>query len=98
MQEHDGYFLQGARAADVPPGAGQLAHWETLRRLKASGARFYDLGLVASRDDADGIYRFKKALGGRFVDFGAEYQRVPAGLAAAYRAFRGARARLRARG
>ena len=98
LQDGDGYFLHGARAAEIPAGAGQLAHWETVRRLKANGSSFYDLGLVARRDDADGIYRFKKALGGSFVDFGLEYQRVPAGLQAAYRAFRGLRARLRTAG
>jgi hypothetical protein len=72
---HDqGYFLLGARASDAPPGAGHLVHWEVVRKLKADGYRFYDLGLVASLDERDGIYRFKRSLGGAFVSSGAELE------------------------
>jgi hypothetical protein len=74
---HDqGYFLLGARSADAPPGAGHLVHWEVLRKLKADGLRFYDLGLVASLDERDGIYRFKRSLGGTFISAGAELEWV----------------------
>ncbi len=42
---HDhGYFLLGARGAGAAPGAGHLIHWETIRKLKGDGYRFYDLG------------------------------------------------------
>ena len=76
-RSHDhGYFLFGARVADVPPGAGHLVHWEIIRKLKADGYRFYDLGLVASRDPEDGIHRFKRSLGGTFVSSGTEFKWV----------------------
>jgi hypothetical protein len=74
---HDqGYFLLGARAVDAPSGAGHLVHWEVLRKLKADGCRFYDLGLIASRDERDGIFRFKRSLGGTFVSSGLEFEWV----------------------
>jgi Acetyltransferase (GNAT) domain len=69
-----GYFLLGARAENVAPGAGHLLHWEVMRKLKADGCRFYDLGLVASRGADDGIFRFKRSLGGTFVSSGAEFE------------------------
>jgi hypothetical protein len=89
------YFLFGVRSEGATGGAGHLAQWETVRHLKTAGCRFYDLGLVASRDSSDGLHRFKRSLGGSFVDFGAEFQRVPRGLAVVYRAFRAARRGLR---
>jgi hypothetical protein len=89
------YFLHGARAAAVTGGAGHLTQWKTIERLKSLGLRFYDLGLAGSRDPSDGIYRFKRSLGGTFVDFGSEFRRVPSGLAAAYGAFRSIRGMLR---
>jgi hypothetical protein len=74
---HDqGYFLLGARTVDAPSGAGHLVHWEVFRKLKADGCRFYDLGLVSSRDERDGIYRFKRSLGGTFVSSGVEFEWV----------------------
>jgi hypothetical protein len=91
------YFLMGAREREIPAGAGLLTQWETIRALKDLGLAWYDLGLVASADARDGIHRFKKALGGDFVDFGAEYRRVPRGLGTAYQAFRSLRAGLRGR-
>lgn len=93
---HDqGYFLHGARAADIPAGVGHYAHWEMIKWLKGAGFRWYDIGLVASRDSSDGIYRFKASLGGTFVDFGREFQFVPLGLSAAYEAFRRVRTAIR---
>ncbi len=76
---HDqGYFLHGASDAACPPGLGLLAQWEGVRALRARGLRFYDLGLVASTDEADGVFRFKRALGGHFVACGPEYRHAPA--------------------
>ena len=69
-----GYFFASARAAGTPAGASRLAHWETARKLKREGCRFYDLGLVASREPRDGIYRFKRSLGGTFVTSGTEFE------------------------
>ena len=72
-----GYYLYGTRAGDVMDGVGHLAQWETIRFLKARGARVYDLGLVASAEDGDGIYRFKRSLGGAFLPSGREVAHVP---------------------
>ncbi len=90
-----GYFLYSARAEEIPGGAGRYGHWLTIKKLKAAGFRWYDLGLVASRNDYDGIYWFKRSFGGEFVDSGREYEYVPRGLATAYGAFRALRRRLR---
>lgn len=90
-----GCLLYGARNKDSPGWAGSLAQWEIVKKLKAMGVAWYDLGLVASRERTDGIYRFKESIGGTFIDFGREFQRVPRGLAVAYRAFRGLRGRIR---
>ncbi len=74
---HDqGYFLASARAAETPAGGGRLVHWEVARQLKRERYRFYDLGLVASLDRADGISSFKRSLGGAFVSSGAEFEWV----------------------
>ncbi|MBI1737086.1 MAG: hypothetical protein HYR51_18095 [Candidatus Rokubacteria bacterium] len=70
----EAFFLYGARATEIPPGAGRLAHWETMLELQRGGYLRYDLGQVASCDPSDGIYRFKRSFGGTFVSFGTEYQ------------------------
>ena len=93
-QDDQGFGLYLARADELPGGASRFTHWETIKRLKATGFRWYDLGLVASRDRDDGIYWFKRSFGGTFVDFGREFQHVPGGLVVAYRTFRALRRRL----
>jgi len=90
-----GYYLHGARAPEIPAGAGHFTQWETIKCLKTAGLRWYDLGLVASRDGSDGIYRFKASLGGMFVDFGREFEFVSGGLRTVYRMFRAVRSALR---
>ena len=94
LQGDQGCLLYSVRADGQSGGAGRYAHWETMKKLKAEGFRWYDLGLVASRDNSDGIYWFKRSFGGEFVDFGREYQHIPRGLAIAYRTFRALRQRL----
>jgi lipid II:glycine glycyltransferase (peptidoglycan interpeptide bridge formation enzyme) len=86
-----GYFLHGARADDAAPGASHAAHWATVCALRAAGFRWYDLGQVPTCEPGDGLYRFKRSLGGHFVDFGREYRRVPAALRPAYGVFQAAR-------
>jgi Acetyltransferase (GNAT) domain len=54
-------------------GAGQLLHFEIMRDLRARGLRWYDFGGIPSTDENDGIFRFKKGFGGRFVSLGTEY-------------------------
>lgn len=85
------WYLYGARRQASPGWAGALAQWGTIRALKQAGYRWYDLGLVASRDPHDGIYRFKSALGGRFVQAGSEYASESALFVAARRLARWAR-------
>lgn len=70
------WFLYGTRDPKAPGWAGPSAQWATIKALKQDGAAFYDLGLVASRDADDGIYRFKSGLGGRFISHGSEYGHV----------------------
>ncbi len=78
------YFLFGASAEELPPGCGQLVHWQTALHLKQAGCRWSDLGGVPP-SPADGIHRFKASLGGSFCDLGREYRYTPAALAGAYR-------------
>lgn len=85
-----GYYLHGTRAGDVMDGVGHLAQWETIRWLKGRGALVYDLGLVASEDEGDGIFRFKRSLGGAFVPSGREASREPLLVRIARRLRRGA--------
>jgi hypothetical protein len=90
-----GYYLYGVRSDQAPAGAGYYTQWQTMKALKALGFTWYDLGLVGSSESADGIYKFKARLGGKFVDSGAEFQFVPRGLHTAYRMFRAIQTRLR---
>lgn len=92
---NQGYYLYGARDEKAAGGVSRYAHWETIKRLKEDGFRWYDLGLVASRESSDGIYWFKRSFGGTFVDFGREFQHIPRELSAAYGTFRALRTRLR---
>lgn len=96
LGEGDGFFLHGVRAHGAPGGAGRLAQWETILELKRRGYVRYDLGQVPSCASDDGIYRFKRSLGGTFVDHGCEYRwRSPAWRLAEvlYTGFRAVRAR-----
>lgn len=67
-----GFFMYGVNLSRENDGAGQFLHWSVMRRLKADGLSWYDLGGVASRDAADGIYTFKARFGGSYVDLGTE--------------------------
>lgn len=81
------YFLFGASRDELPPGAGQLAHWRTILFLKEAGFRWYDLGGVIP-DPANGIYRFKASLGGVFYDLGREFRYTPPIVANGLRFYR----------
>jgi lipid II:glycine glycyltransferase (peptidoglycan interpeptide bridge formation enzyme) len=82
--EPHAYFLYGASAPKVAGGIGQFLQWEAMRLLKERGYRWYDLGGVATTSPSDGIYAFKKALGGQYVDLGSEYRRVAPAVAELY--------------
>ena len=66
-------FLHGVGSDRRNPVSGPLIHWDAMRMLKAAGLRWYDLGGLATLDDSNGIYRFKKSLGGTLVHLGTEY-------------------------
>ena len=82
--EPHAYFLYGASAPKVAGGTGQFLQWEIMRLLKERGYRWYDLGGVATTSPSDGIYAFKKALGGQYVDLGSEYRRIAPAVAQLY--------------
>ncbi len=58
-------------------GSGRILRFEIMREMRARGVRWYDFGGVASTDESDGIYRFKRGFGGVFVSLGSEYLRRP---------------------
>lgn len=68
-----GFFLSGAAVGRQNDGAGHLLQWGTIRALKAAGHGWYDMGGLASTDEANGIYRFKKGFGGILVPLGREF-------------------------
>lgn len=70
------YYLYGVGGIRGD-GNGQLLQWETMKHLKARGIRWYDLGGVPCTDDKNGIYLFKKSLGGSLVHLGGEYLHCP---------------------
>jgi hypothetical protein len=67
-------FMYGLNLSKVNDGAGQYLHWQAMRRLKADGVGWYDLGGAASVDPADGIYNFKEKFGGTLVPLGTEWR------------------------
>ncbi len=69
-------FLHGV-SSDRSRGEGQLVHWETVRHLKSIGVRWYDFGGVPTLDPENGIFRFKRSMGGTLVSLGEEYVHVP---------------------
>lgn len=58
-------------------GSGRILQFEIMRNLRARGLRWYDFGGVASSDENDGVFQFKRGFGGRFVSLGSEYLRRP---------------------
>ena len=66
-------FLYGARAGNIPVGAGDLIQWRTVLELKRQGYQFYDLGSIPALDERNGLYAFKEALGAQLVAHGREY-------------------------
>jgi lipid II:glycine glycyltransferase (peptidoglycan interpeptide bridge formation enzyme) len=84
------FYLHGV-GTERSKGEGQYVQWETIKHLQANGTmRWYDLGGVPSTDPKDGIFFFKRSMGGTLVPLGVEYIHVPALVA------RGLRYRARA--
>ena len=73
----EGYWSTGVDGGKRQDGAGHLLQFEIMRDLRDRGFRWYDLGGVASTDESNGIFQFKRGFGGDFVSLGAEYGRRP---------------------
>jgi hypothetical protein len=67
-------FMHGVSLSKENDGAGQLIHFEAMRRLREEGVRWYDLGGVASTDPSDGIFSFKQKFGGTLINLGREWR------------------------
>ena len=64
--------------------ASYLLQWTVIENAKALGKRFYDLG-GANEHTNPGVYRFKKGLGGRFVNCPGLYDFAPGQMKKLYR-------------
>jgi hypothetical protein len=71
------YWMIGVDSGKRQDGAGRILQFEIMRELRARGVRWYDFGGVASTDESDGIFQFKKGFGGEFVSLGSEYLHRP---------------------
>jgi hypothetical protein len=58
---------------NAPSGVGQFIHWKTIEYLKDAGFCWYDLGGVPETNKDEGIYTFKKSIGGIYVNLGEEW-------------------------
>lgn len=87
------FFMYGVPGEKKSDGSGQLVQWKAIEYLKAAGQRWYDLGGVPEVDESNGIYRFKRSLGGEFVDLGAEYYYCPSALLLAKSIYKKSRSR-----
>ena len=73
LTKHKAMCLCGGAANQQPKGTGQFVQWELILYLKSKGFKWYDMGGVQHKEHADGIYHFKKSLGGDYIDLGNEY-------------------------
>ncbi len=74
---HKAIWMIGVDNGKNQDGAGRILQFEIMRDLRARGIRWYDFGGVASTDENNGIFRFKKGFGGEFILLGTEYLRRP---------------------
>lgn len=66
-------FLYGFSPAATVNGESHFMQTEIVRALRGQGVESYDLcGFPSSSDHEDGLFRFKKGLGGDLVSFGNE--------------------------
>lgn len=68
-----GFYMHGATAKETVTGLGQFVQWQIVRHLRDRGLCWYDLGGITSKESDDPITRFKRSIGGEFVDLGNEY-------------------------
>ena len=73
LTKTQGYYLYGASSEDAINGSGQLLQLKVIEWLKSQNFNWYDLGGVPNFDPNNGIFRFKKSLGGNLIDLGEEY-------------------------
>ena len=71
------YVVPSERKND---GSAQSLQWNIIKHLKSAGQRWYDLGGVSDLSDKNGIFRFKRSIGGECVDLGPEYNYSPKAL------------------
>jgi len=74
--ENTAFYMYGAAGGERVNGLGQLAQWKTINQLKDLGYDWYDLGGVSTAEQ-DGIYKFKKSIGGEYMSLGCEYAYTP---------------------
>jgi len=86
--KYSGFYLYGASSKNRVTGIGQHAQWEIIKHLKSKGYAWYDLGGVPNTDKSNGIYKFKKSMGGEFVNLGREYIYIPKLIITPYRIFK----------
>ena len=67
------YSLYTANISNVLTGFGQCLQWKTIEYLKGMQLRWYDLGGAGEKYKEDGIFTFKKSIGGDYYDLGEEY-------------------------
>ena len=60
-------YLYGVSEPGDKNKFANFVQWEAIKYLRAAGVDWYDLGGVPSLDKENGLYRFKSALGGKFV-------------------------------
>lgn len=82
------FFFHGVAGEQRNDGSAQFVHWKVIEHLKQSGQHWYDLGGVPEISDSNGIFRFKRSLGGEGFDLGSEYYFCPAMLSFAKRGYK----------
>ena len=82
------FFFHGVAGDQRNDGSAQFVHWKVIEHLKQSGQHWYDLGGVPEISDSNGIFRFKRSLGGEGFDLGPEYYFCPAILSFAKRGYK----------
>lgn len=73
LVKNKAYGLYTAQDQYSGAGLGQFLYWKSIEYLKNEGFRWYDLGGAGEKNQSDGIYIFKKSIGGAYVDLGEEY-------------------------
>lgn len=60
-------YLYGVSNPTADKEYGQYLHFQVMKTLRQSGLRWYDLGGVPAISEENGIFRFKKSMGGKLI-------------------------------